>query len=141
MDELVRSKKLQFEKSNYFIQIYKQETGIEYIKIIQNIGNDAKSSILINPNNLDGIIDTLISYKEEIALNQKIDDNYFIKEEDKKAIINTFLKGITIKDLRLLFRYKEETIRDLLVKNEIEIIEGIDVKTHFYGKRKFWKRK
>ena len=37
MDELVRSKKLQFEKSNYFIQIYKQETGIEYIKIIQNI--------------------------------------------------------------------------------------------------------
>ena len=61
MDELVRSKKLQFEKSNYLIQIYKQETGIEYIKIIQNIGNDVKSSVLINPNNLDGIIDTLIS--------------------------------------------------------------------------------
>lgn len=141
MDELVRSKKLQFEKSNYFIQIYKQETGIEYIKIIQNIENDAKSSILINPNNLDGIIDTLISYKEEIALNQKIDDNYFIKEEDKKAIINTFLKGITIKDLSLQFRYKEETIRDLLVKNEIEIIEGINPKSYFYEKRKFWKRK
>jgi hypothetical protein len=34
MDELVRSKKLQFEKSNLFIQIYKQESGIEYIKII-----------------------------------------------------------------------------------------------------------
>lgn len=32
MDELVRSKKLQFEKSNLFIQIYKKETGIEYIK-------------------------------------------------------------------------------------------------------------
>lgn len=141
MDELVRSKKLQFEKSNYFIQIYKQETGIEYIKIIQNIGNDVKSSILINPNNLDGIIDTLISFKEEIALNQKIEDKYFIKEEDQKAIINTFLKGITIKDLSLQFRYKEETIRDLLIKNEIEIIEGIDIKPHFYEKRKFWKRK
>ena len=141
MDELIRSKKLQFEKSNYFIQIYKQETGIEYIKIIQNIGNEVKSSILINPNNLDGIIDTLINFKEEIALNQKIDDNYFIKEEDKKTIINTFLKGITIKDLSLQFRYKEDTIRDLLVKNEIEIIEGINIKTHFHEKRKFWKRK
>ena len=141
MDELVRSKKLQFEKSNYFIQIYKQETGIEYIKIIQNIGNNVKSSILINPNNLDGIIDTLINFREEIAANQKIDDNYFIKKEDQQTIITTFLKGITIKDLSLQFRYKEETIRDLLVKNEIEIIEGINPKSNFYEKRKFWKRK
>lgn len=139
MDELVRSKKLEFEKSNYFIQIYKQETGLEYIKIIQNIGNDVKNSILINPNNLDEISDTLINFKEEIALNQNIEDKYFTKEEDKKAIINTFLKGITIKDLSLQFRYKEETIRDLLIKNEIEIIEGIN--PTFYERRKFWKKK
>lgn len=141
MDELVRSKKLQFEKSNYFIQIYKQKSGIEYIKIIQNIGNDVKSSILINPNNLDGIIATLIDFKEEIALNQKIEDNYFIKEEDKKAIINTFLKGITIKDLSLQFQYKEDSIRDLLVKNEIEIIEGINLNTNSQERRKFWRKK
>lgn len=127
MDELVRSNKLQFEKSNLFVQIYKQETGIEYIKIIQNIGNELKSSILINPNNLEEIIQTLISFKEEISLNQKINDKYFIKEEDKKSIINTFLKGITIKDLSLQFRYKEDVIRELLVKNNIEIIEGIKI--------------
>lgn len=127
MDELVRSNKLQFEKSNYFIQIYKQENGYEYIKIIQNIGNDVKSSILINPNNLDEIIDTLSRFRDEIALNQKLDDKYFIKEEDKKAIINTFLKGITIKDLSLQFRYKEDAIRELLVKNDIAIIEGIKI--------------
>lgn len=127
MDELVRSNKLQFEKSNYFIQIYKQENGYEYIKIIQNIGNDAKTSILINPNNLDEIIDTLSQFRDEIALNQKIDDKYFIKEDDKKVIINTFLKGITIKDLSLQFRYKEDAIRELLVKNDIEIIEGIKI--------------
>ena len=127
MDELVRSKKLQFEKSNYFIQIYKQENGYEYIKFIQNIGNDVKTSILINPNNLDEIIDTLSKFRNEIALNQKIDDKYFIKEDDKKAIINTFLKGITIKDLSLQFRYKEDAIRELLVKNDIAIIEGIKI--------------
>lgn len=141
MDELVRSKKLQFEKSNLFIQIYKQKTGIEYIKIIQNIGNDVKSSILINPNNLDGIIDTLINFKEEIALNQKIVDNYFIKEEDKQNIISTFLKGITIKDLILTFGYKEETIRELLIQNEIEIIEGINTKPKFIDRKNYWKNK
>ena len=127
MDELVRSNKLQFEISNYFIQIYKQENGYEYIKIIQNIGNDIKSSILINPNNLNEIIHTLVRFRDEIALNQKIDDKYFVKEEDKKGIINTFLKGITIKDLSLQFRYKEDAIRELLVKNDIEIIEGIKI--------------
>ena len=141
MDELVRSKKLQFEKSNLFIQIYKQKTGIEYIKIIQNIGNDVKSSILINPNNLDGIIDTLINFKEEIALNQKLVDNYFIKEEDKQNIISTFLKGITIKDLILTFGYKEETIRELLIQNEIEIIEGINTKPKFIDRKNYWKNK
>ena len=141
MDELVRSKKLQFEKSNYFIQIYKQESGIEYIKIIQNIGNDLKSSILINPNNLDGIIETLIDFREEIALNQKIDDANSIKEEDKQNIINTFLKGITIKDLSLQFRYKEDVIKDLLVKNDIVIIEGIEMKSNAFDKTRFWKKR
>lgn len=127
MDELVRSNKLQFEKSNLFIQIHKQESGIECIKIIQNIGNDIKNSILINPNNLEEIIQTLISFKEEISLNQNIDDKFFNKEADKIKIINTFLKGITIKDLSLQFRYKEFAIRELLVKNNIEIIEGIKI--------------
>lgn len=138
MDELVRSNKLQFEKSNLFIQIYKQGTGIEYIKIIQNIGNDIKSSILINPNNLEEIIQTLISFKDEISINQNIDDKFFIKEKDKIKIINTFLKGITIKDLSLQFRYKEDAIRELLIKNEIAIIEGIEINPN----RKFyWKKK
>ena len=141
MDELVRSKKLQFEKSNLFIQIYKQETGIEYIKLIQNIGNDLKSSILINPNNLDGIIETLIDFREEIALNQKIDDKNSIKEEDKQIIINTFLKGITIKDLSLQFSYKEEAIKELLLKNEIVIIEGIQMKSERFKRSNFWKKK
>lgn len=141
MDELIRSKKLQFEKSNLFIQIYKQENGIEYIKIIQNIGNDIKSSVLINPNNLNEIIDTLINFKEEISLNQNIDDKFIIKEDDKQIIISTFLKGITIKDLSLQFRYKEDAIKELLVKNDIEIIEGIEIKSIFYQKKNFWNKR
>lgn len=137
MDELVRSKKLHFEKSNLFIQIHKKDSGIEYLKIIQNIGNDTKGSILINPNNLDAIIETLINFKEEIALNQKIEVKNIIKEDDKQKIINTFLKGITIKDLCLQFGYNADTIKALLTQNNIEIIEGIEIVEN----KKVWKRK
>lgn len=128
MDELVRTRKLQFEKSVFFINIYKNEIGTEYIKIIQNIGNEIKKSILINPNNLDDIIKTLIDFKEEIALNQKIEDSFYIPEQVEIKIINFFLKGTKIKDLSLLFRYKEEKIRELLVKYNIEIIDGLNIK-------------
>lgn len=125
MDELIRSRKLKFEKSDLYIQIYKSKTGVEYIKITQNIGNDFNSSVLINPSNLNGIINTLIDFREEIAFKQK--NKKSIKEKDKKNIINTFLKGITIKELSLQFRYEEDVIRNLLVKNDIVIIEGIKI--------------
>lgn len=138
MDELVRSKKLQFEKSNLFIQIYKQPSGLEYIKIIQNTENDSKSSIKINPNNLYPIIDTLINFKEEIALNQKVINKYLIKEEDKQPIIKTFLKGITLKDMSLQFGYSIEEIKKLLIENEIEVVDGIEM---FPNKVKYYKGK
>ena len=127
MDELIKSRKLQFERSDLFIQIYKKDTGIEYVKIIQNINNDKKNSVFINPDNLDAIIDTLIHYKEDISKNQKIDSNYFINENDKKSIINNFLKGSLIKDLCLQYGYQDFKIRELLTQNNIEIIEGISL--------------
>ena len=130
MDEIVRSKKLQFEKSDLSIQIHKKETGVEYIKIIQNIG-ETKSVVLINPNNLDTIIETLINYKEDIALNQKIKEKHIIREEDKDKIIKSFLRGVMLKDLSLQFEYDTNTIKALLTLNEIEIIEGITINPGF----------
>ena len=130
MDEIVRSKKLQFEKSDLSIQIHKKETGVEYIKIIQNIG-ETKSVVLINPNNLDTIIETLINFKEDIALNQKIKEKHIIREEDKDKIIKSFLRGVMLKDLSLQFGYDTNTIKALLTLNEIEIIEGITINHGF----------
>ena len=130
MDEIVRSKKLQFEKSDLSIQIHKKETGVEYIKIIQNIG-ETKSVVLINPNNLDTIIETLINFKEDIALNQKIKEKHIIREEDKDKIIKSFLRGVMLKDLSLQFGYDTNTIKALLTLNEIEIIEGITINPGF----------
>ena len=108
------------------IQIHKKETGVEYIKIIQNIG-ETKSVVLINPNNLDTIIETLINFKEDIALNQKIKEKHIIREEDKDKIIKSFLRGVMLKDLSLQFGYDTNIIRALLTLNEIEIIEGITI--------------
>lgn len=135
MDKLIRSKKLQFEKSDLRIRIYKNESGLEYIKIEQEIGN-GKNSISINPNNLEEIFETLNNYREEIALNQTIVDRYYINEADGQKMITIFLKGVTIKDLSMQYPYKEETIRNFLIENNIEIIEGLKYKPRLFRFRK-----
>lgn len=89
---------------------------------------------------MEEIVETLLFFKKDIAKNQKIVDKFFIKEEDKNIIISTFLKGITIKDLSLQFPYKEEAIRNLLLKNNIAIIEGIKLNTYFKYNKNFKKR-
>lgn len=99
-----------------------------------------KNSIFINPDNLDAIIDTLMLYKEDISKNQKIGDKYFINDVDKKTIIATFLKGITVNDLCLQSDYQEYKIQDLLLENDIEIIEGIDIKPTLYRFDKYRKK-
>lgn len=139
MDDIVRTKKIQFENNTLFIHVCRNEIGLEYIKIVQN-DNNKKSSIVINPNDLEEIVETLLFFKKDIAKNQKIVDKFFIKEEDKNIIISTFLKGITIKDLSLQFPYKEEAIRNLLLKNNIVIIEGIKLNTYFKYNKNFKKR-
>ncbi len=66
-------------------------------------------------------------YAEELSFLMDNFNRDIIKKEEQQKIISTFLKGITIKDLSLQFRYKEDAIRDLLIKNNVEIIEGINM--------------
>jgi len=125
MEELIKVEKLQFNKSTLCFNKYKNEKGFTYIKVIQNCEIDTENTILINPKNLDAIITVLKRFKEEISADEKNVSDLYISEMDQKIIIKTFLKGVQISDLVLQFRYEDATIREILLKNNIVIIDGI----------------
>lgn len=128
MDKLIKSKRIEGEKSSHFVQLLRYSSGELYVQLEQTIfGQPDKHTVKINPAQLIDIIDTLSIYAEELSFLMDNFNRDIIKKEEQQKIISTFLKGITIKDLSLQFRYKEDAIRDLLIKNDIEIIEGINM--------------
>lgn len=128
MDKLIKSQRIEGEKSSHLVQLYQHRSGEHYIQLEQTIfGQAGKHTVKINPAQLLAIIDTLGIYAEELSFLIDNSSRDIIKKEDQQKIISTFLRGVTIKDLSLQFRYKETAIKDLLIKNDIEIIEGIKI--------------
>lgn len=128
MDKLIKSQRIEGEKSSHLVQLYQHLSVDHYVQLEQTIfGQSERHTIKINPAQLLAIIDTLGIYAEELSF---LIDNFsrdIIKKEDQQKIISTFLRGVRIKDLSLQFRYKEPAIKDLLIKNDIQIIEGIKI--------------
>ena len=128
MDKLIKSQRIEGEKSSHLVQLYQHTSGEHYIQLEQTIfGQAERHTVKINPAQLLAIIDTLGIYAEELSFLMENFNRDIIKKEEQQKIISTFLRGVTIKDLSLQFRYKETAIRDLLIKNDIEIIEGIKI--------------
>lgn len=126
MDKLIKSQRIEGEKSSHLVQLYQHSSGEHYVQLEQTIfGQTEKHTVKINPAQLLVIIDTLGIYAEELSFLMDNLNRGIIKKEERQKIISTFLRGVTIKDLSLQFRYKEDAIRDLLVKNDITIIEGL----------------
>ena len=126
MDKLIKSQRIEGEKSSHLVQLYQHSSGEHYVQLEQTIfGQPEKHTVKINPAQLLAIIDTLGVYAEELSFLMDNLNSDIIKKEEQQKIISTFLRGVTIKDLSLQFRYKKDAIRDLLVKNDIAIIEGL----------------
>ncbi|HAT81761.1 MAG TPA: hypothetical protein DCS17_10530 [Flavobacterium sp.] len=128
MDKLIKSKRIEGEKSSHFVKLLRYSSGELYVQLEQTIfGQPDKHTVKINPAQLIDISETLSIYAEELSFLMDNFNRDIIKKEEQQKIISTFLKGISIKDLSLQFRYKEDAIRDLLIKNNVEIIEGINM--------------
>ena len=137
MEKLVKSSRIESPKSSNLIQLCRYSSGNYFVKLEQTIlENLERNTININASQLTAIIETLTIYAEELRFLDATFGNPIIKKEQQQTIISTFLKGITIKDLSLQFRYPENDIRELLVKNNIEIIEGIEMSSKKFKFRK-----
>ena len=144
MKTILETKLLEFDKSDFLIDLVKHDNGQLYIEIVQKILNtDKKSeSIKINPSVLSDILKVLQNYQAKLP-KESISEIKHIIEFDQKKIQDRYLKGVSIKDLALQFDQTHELIEMILRNRGIEIVENKIPKSRYakqYYKRKRNKR-
>lgn len=133
MEDILETTHLEFDKSSFLIEIIKHRNGKKYVEINQTIHeNDGNlHSIKINPQILDEIIDVLQQYQSKLL----VKSNKPIPEDTQREIQNRYLKGISLKELALQFRLKQDVIEGILRSRGIEIISNEIPKNKKYRKR------
>jgi len=144
MKTILETTLLEFDKSDFLIDLVKHENGLLYIEIIQSIidSNIEKSSIKINPIGLSDIIKVLQNYQGKIP-NQTDLKNKQITDLEQEKIQERYLKGITVRDLAMQFDQTIELIEMILRNKGIEIVGNELPKQKFSRKsyqRKKWKK-
>ena len=141
MEEILKSKILEFDKSIFIIDLVKSYSGKQYIKLKQNyLENNSFQEIKINDSVLQNIIEELQNLQK--LINEPSFKVHKINFEisQQKEIVNRYLKGIKLKDLTLQFDCQKEDILKVLRLYEIEIITEIECqerkKFRFYRKNK-----
>ena len=142
MKTILETTQLEFDKSDFLIDLVEHENGQLYIEIVQTILNTNKKaeSIKINPSVLSDIIKVLQNYQAKLPKESKLEIKH-ITEIDQEKIQSSYLKGVTIKDLAMRFEQTSELIEMVLRNKGIEIVENALPKPKFWRNNKNWKKR
>jgi hypothetical protein len=135
MNQILETTQLEFDKSNFLIDLVKHENGQLYVEIIQSINdsNIKHESIKINPTVLPDIIKVLQEYQMRLPSKSKPQKKY-ISERDQEKIVKYHLKGLPIKDLCMIFSMSKDKIEIILRNRQIAIVDNT------LPKYRFWRR-
>lgn len=140
MTENIQTTLLEYEKSTFFLDLSKHESGKLYISIQQTIhieeGVFQTQKIKINPDILPDIIEALNHYKSLIPKSNKSTLNYFSIER-MGEIVKRYLRGnVEISDLALQFDCNKKIIEQILNNNNVAIVSNKLPPKSAYKKRK-----
>ncbi len=139
MKTIIKTTQIEFDKSDFLIDLVKHDNGKLYIEIVQTIlgSNKNSESIKINPTVLSDIIKVLQSYQSKLPQTSELELKH-ITEIDQQKIQNNYLKGVTIKDLAMQFDQEPELIEMILRNKGIEIVDNTMPKPKYwrYNKKK-----
>jgi hypothetical protein len=141
MKTILETTQLEFDKSDFLIDLVEHENGQLYIEIVQTIldTNKKAESIKINPSVLSDIIKVLQNYQAKLPKESKLEIKH-ITENDQEKIQSSYLKGVSIKDLAMRFEQTAELIEMVLRNKGIEIVENTLPKPKFWRNNKNWKK-
>ena len=142
MKTILETTQLEFDKSDFLIDLVEHDNGQLYVEIVQTILNTNKKAetIKINPSVLSDIIKVLQNYQAKLPKESKLEIKH-ITEIDQEKIQQNYLKGVSIKDLAMQFDQKPELIEMILRNKGIEIVENKLPKPKFWRNNKNLKRK
>jgi predicted RND superfamily exporter protein len=142
MKTILETTQLEFDKSDFLIDLVEHENGQLYIEIVQTIldTNKKAESIKINPSVLSDIIKVLQNYQAKLPKESKLEIKH-ITENDQEKIQSSYLKGVSIKDLAMRFEQTPELIEMILRNKGIEIVENTLPKPKFWRNNKNWKKR
>ncbi|MGB0998909.1 MAG: hypothetical protein ACPG4W_06170 [Flavobacteriales bacterium] len=131
---------LEFDKSGFLIDLLEHDTGQLCIEIIQTIfdSKEKAESIKINPSVLSDLIRVLKTYQDRLPQVSNLENKY-ITEYDQYVMKNSYLKGVPVEDLAMLYGYTPEIIKMILRNKGLKIVENKMSKS-FFAKRRY-KRK
>lgn len=125
MEEILKSKLLEYDKSTFLIDLIKHKSGAKYVSIQQTIeGDPQKQKIKINPTVLADLIKLLETYLFEIVPYNNALDKTFFSDDKQQELIERYLKGVSIEDLMLQFDCSKQIIEQILLNKEIEIVDN-----------------
>jgi len=142
MKTILETTQLEFDKSDFLIDLVEHDNGQLYVEIVQTIlnTNEKAEKIKINPSVLSDIIKVLQNYQAKLPKESKLEIRH-ITEIDQEKIQQNYLKGVSIKDLAMQSDQKPELIEMILRNKGIEIVENTLPKPKFWRNNKNWKRK
>jgi len=142
MKTILETTQLEFDKSDFLIDLVEHDNGQLYVEIVQTIlnTNEKAEKIKINPSVLSDIIKVLQNYQAKLPKESKLEIKH-ITEIDQEKIQQNYLKGVSIKDLAMQSDQKPELIEMILRNKGIEIVENTLPKPKFWRNDKKWKRK
>jgi hypothetical protein len=141
MKTILETTQLEFDKSDFLIDLVEHDNGQLYVEIVQTIlySNQKAESIKINPSVLTDIIKVLQNYHAKLPEESKLGIKH-ITETDQKKIQERYLKGVSIKDLAMQFDQSFELIKMVLRNKGVEIVENRLSKSMFWRKKNKWKK-
>ncbi len=142
MKTILETTQLEFEKSDFLIDLVKHDNGLLYIEIVQYIigSKSSNNSIKINPVILTDIIKVLQNYQAKIP--SKFDlKNKHITDYAQQQIQERYLKGVSIKDLVMQFDQSSELIEMILRNKGIEIVENKLPKSNYRKRNNRWNKR
>ena len=140
MKTILETTQLEFDNNDYLVDLVKLDNDRFFIEIEQTIfDKNIKRKIKIDSSILSDLIKVLQNYHAKLPKESKFEIKH-LTDVDQEKIVQSYLKGVTIKNLAMQYGQDVALIEMILRNKDLEIVENTLPKQKFWRNNKRRKR-